>query len=418
MTQAAGAEALVEELFRREFARLVSALARLLGPSHLALAEDVVSDALAAAVQAWRLGPPENPAAWILGAARNRAIDVLRRERRFAGLAPELAAQGALAGVVDAALSPAADASNQLTLMFAICDGALGEVTHVTLILRLLCGFSAAESARAFLVDAATVERRLQRGRARLEELGALVAPATTDEVRARQPSVERALYLLFNEGYHGSDPENPLSPALCADALRLAELLLDAPGVEPASVHALAALFCFNAARLGARLDAEGVVVPLADQDRARWDRALFERGVRHLGASATGDAFTRFHLEAGIAFEHTSAPSLAATNWARIVEYFDALAALSQSPIVAMNRALACAELHGPDAGRGLLNQLAAEPKLLRYSFFWAARADLERRSGRASEALAFYQRAVELAPSRAERLSYERRLRELGH
>lgn len=410
----AGAEALVEELFRREFARLVSALARLLGPKHLALAEDVVTDALATAVHAWRLGAPDNPAGWILRTAQHRAIDVLRRERRFADLAND----AALAGVVDAALSPAADAENELTLMFAICDGALGEVTHVTLILRLLCGFSAAEIARAFLVDVATVERRLHRGRARLKELGALAPPATAEDVRARQPSVEQALYLLFNEGYHGSDPENPLSPALCADAIRLAELLLDARGVERPRVHALAALFCFNAARLATRLDMNGVAVPLAEQDRTRWDRALIERGVVHLGKSAEGDAFTRFHLEAGMAFEHTTAPSVTDTNWPRVVGYFDALMALEPSPVVAMNRALALAELEGLEVGRARLAELADEPKLGDYSFFWAARADLARRAGHVDEATAFYRRAVELAPSRAERGAYERRLRELGN
>jgi len=412
------AETLVEELFRHEFARLVSALARLLGPSHLALAEDVVSDALATAVHAWRLGAPDNPTGWILRTAQRRAIDVLRRERRFSNLAPELTSESTVTAAVEAALSPAADASNQLALMFAIGASGLGEVTHVTLILRLLCGFSATEIARAFLVDVATVERRLHRGRTRLKELGTLGPPATAEEVRERQPSVEQALYLLFNEGYHGSDPENPLSPALCADALRLVELLLDAPGVERPSLHALAALFCFNAARLATRLDEDGVLVPLAEQDRTRWDRLLFERGVAHLGASAAGETLTRFHLEAGMAFEHTSAASLAETNWPRIVEYFTVLAALSPNPVVAMNHAVARAEVEGLDLGRRLLGQLASEAKLLDYSFFWAARADLERRAGNVTQASAFYRRALELAQSRAERLSYERRLGALGH
>jgi RNA polymerase sigma-70 factor (ECF subfamily) len=416
--QQAGAEALVEELFRREFARLVSALARLLGPKHLALAEDVVTDALATAVHAWRVGAPDNPAGWILRTAQRRAIDVIRRERRFANLAPELANEAALTSAVEGAFSPASDAENELALMFAICAGALGEVTHVTLILRFLCGFSATEIARAFLGDVATVERRLHRGRARLQELGALAPPATAEEVRARQPSVEQALYLLFNEGYHGSDPENPLSPALCADAIRLAELLLDAPFVNRPSVHALAALFCFDAARLATRLDTNGIAVPLTEQDRTRWDRALIERGVVHLGKSAEGDAFTRFHLEAGMAFEHTTAPSVAETNWARIVEYFDALAALAPSPVVAMNRALARAELEGLEVGEALLEELANEPKLRNYSFFWAGRADLARRAGQVVEATAHYRRAVELARSRAERGAYERRLRELGN
>ncbi len=409
---------LVADLFRQESAHLVSALARLLGPANLALAEDVVHDALLSAMQAWRFGPPEDPKAWILQVAKNRAIDRIRRERRFDALRPALDTEWTLAGAVDLALSPEADAENQLAMMFAICDGALSAETHVTLILRLLCGLSSAEIARAFLVDVPTVDRRLHRGRARLRELGQLQDVNAVDEIRTRQPSVEQALYLLFNEGYHGSDAENPLHPAMCADALRLAELLLESNAVERRTVHALAALFCFNAARLPARLDESHVIVPLAEQDRSRYDRPLLERGVRHLGASASGDHFTRWHLEAGIAFEHTSASSVSETNWEKIAFYYDALMKLAPGPIVALNRGLALAELCGVDAGREALASLTDDPKLARYSFFWAARADLERRAGRHAEARALYERAIALAKSRAERLSYERRLRDLLH
>ncbi len=405
-------DVVVGELFRRESAHLVSALARLLGPSNVALAEDVVHDALLSAMQAWRFGLPDNPRAWILQVARRRAIDVLRRDRRLEVLTPELEE------AVDVALSPEADAENQLAMMFAICDDALSPETHVTLILRLLCGLSSSEIARAFLVDVQTIDRRLHRGRARLRELGELHAVGAVSELRARQPSVEQALYLLFNEGYHGSDPESPLHPAMCADALRLVEMLLDSDAVERGTAHALAALFCFNAARLATRLDDDGVILPLAAQDRARWDRALFERGVMHLGESATGARLSRFHLEAGIAFEHTRAPSVAETNWEQIVAYYDALIASSPGPVVALNRGLAVAELRGVSAGREVLVPLAADPKLAQYSFYWAARADLERRCGRFDEAAALYGRAIALAKSRAERVSYERRLRDAGN
>ncbi len=401
---------LVGDLFRRESGHLVAALVRILGPSKLALAEDVVHDALLGAMSAWRFGVPDDPKAWLLRVAKNRAIDILRRERRHVGddATPEDA--------VELALSSEAAAENELAMMFSICDDALSSETHVTLILRLLCGVSPSEIARAFLLDAGTVDRRLSRGRRRLEELGRLHDVRVGTEVRARQPSVERALYLLFNEGYHGSDDENPQHPAMCADGLRLAELLLNAPAVDAASVHALAALFCFHAARLSTRLADDGGFVPLAEQDRARWDRALVDRGVGHLGASAGGDGWTRWHLEAGIAFEHTRAPSVAATDWARIVGYYDALVALAPSPVVAMNRALAIAELRGLDAGRDELAALAEDAKLAEYSFFWAARADVERRSRRGEEARAFYRRASALARSRPERITYERRLAEL--
>lgn len=403
------ARELVEDLFRRESARLVSALVRLLGPSHVALAEDVVHDALVSAMQAWRFSPPDDPRAWILRAAKNRAIDLLRRDRRFETVQSELS--------LDEVLSPAAEIDNQLAMMFAICDDALAPETHVTLILRLLCGLSPPEIARAFLVDVQTIDRRLHRGRSRLQELGQLDDVAEKD-VRARQPSVERALYLLFNEGYLGSDPDHPLHPAMCAEAIRLVDLLLEANGVERATVHALGALFCFHAARLCTRVDGQGVLVPLAEQDRSLWDRALIARGIAHLGESASGDRLTRWHLEAGIAFEHTGAPSVAETNWPRIVELYDALIAIAPGPVVALNRALAVAEVSGVDAGKRALVALESDPKLASYSFYFAARADLERRSGDVDAAKKMYRRAVELAKTQAERVSYERRVQALDN
>jgi RNA polymerase sigma-70 factor (ECF subfamily) len=232
-------------------------------------------------------------------------------------------------------------------------------------------------------------------------------------EVSARERSVLRALYLLFNEGYHGSDAENPLQPALCADALRLCELLLESSATSHAPAHALSALFCFNAARLATRLDEQGVFVPLAQQDRAAWDRSLIGRGAAHLGAASTGTQLTRWHLEAGIACEHSLAPSVPDTNWARIVALYDALLELNPGPIVVLNRALALAELRGLDAGRAELLAVAGDEKLSGYPFFWAALADIERRAGRPAAARPYYERAASLARSRAERVAYERKL-----
>ncbi|HEX4354834.1 MAG TPA: sigma-70 family RNA polymerase sigma factor, partial [Polyangiales bacterium] len=234
-------DALVSDLFRREFPHLVAALVRLLGPAKLTLAEDVVQDALISAMQAWRFGAPDNPKAWILQVAKHRAIDILRRDSRLesSDASPDQHASGTLEAAVDIALSPEADGENQLAMMFAICDDALSSDTHVTLILRLLCGLSPSEIARAFLIDVSTIDRRLHRGRTRLQELGQLQQVRDRD-VQARQASVEQALYLLFNEGYHGSDADNPLQPGLCADALRLVELLLEANAIDRNTVHAL----------------------------------------------------------------------------------------------------------------------------------------------------------------------------------
>ena len=369
---------LVEDLFRKEYAHLVSALTRVLGPSNIPLAEDVVHDALVSAMHAWRFGLPQDPKAWIIRAAHNRAIDIIRREQRHRSFLPELATTTALTGTIEAALAPAAESASQLAMMFAVCDPGLNRETHVTLILRWLCGLSPKEIGQAFLVDTQTIDRRLHRGRGRLRQLGRLPDVDDLPDIGARRDSVLRSLYLLFNEGYHGSNPQDPVRPFLCEDALRLTELLLDAKATAHPDAHALAALFCFGAARLPARLDEHGVFVPLEDQDRSRWDRARIERGLMHLARSATGDHMSRWHLEAGIACEHAIAPSIQQTDWDRIVGFYQVLAQQSWSPIVALNRALAVAERDGIDAGRRELIALAGERKLSRYPFYWAARAD----------------------------------------
>jgi RNA polymerase sigma-70 factor (ECF subfamily) len=285
----------------------VAALTRILSPANLQLAEDVVQDALLSAMNAWRFGPPRDPKAWIVRAARNRAIDIIRRERRGAALMPELASITDTIDTVDAVLAPAADIANQLAMMFAVCDPALSPQTHVTLILRWLCGLSPKEIGQAFLVDTQTIDRRLHRGRMRLGELGRLVDVDRLADLEERRESVLHALYLLFSEGYHGSNPLEPVRPVLCGDAVRLAEMMLETSATVHPQVSALAALFYFDLARLSTRLDAEGVFVPLAEQDRACWDRRLTQRGLAHLAASAGGESMSRWHLEAGIACEHT---------------------------------------------------------------------------------------------------------------
>jgi RNA polymerase sigma factor (sigma-70 family) len=411
---AASSPGLVEDLFRREYAHVVSAVTRVLGPSNIPLAEDVVHDALLSAMQAWRFGLPQDPKAWIIRAAHNRAIDIIRREQRHRSLLPELATTAALTDTIEAALAPAADGANQLAMMLAVCDPGLTRETQVTLILRWLCGLSPKEIAQTFLVGTATIDRRLHRGRARLRRLGALPDVDRLSDIEARRTSVLQALYLLFNEGYHGSDPQDPVRPFLCIDALRLTELLLEVRATTHADVHALAALFCFDAGRLATRVDEHGVFVPLEDQDRSRWDRGLIERGLAQLARSATGDHMSRWHLEAGIACEHAIAPSVRETDWERIVMLYDLLVRQSPSPVVALNRALAVAERDGVAEGRRALMALAGDRKLSTYPFYWAARADLERRAEQPAAARSSYERAIAFSRNSAERVSYERRLK----
>ena len=404
---------LVEDLFRREYAHLVSALTRVLGPSNIELAEDVVHDALLRAMGAWRFGLPRDPKAWIIRTAHNRAIDIIRRERRHISLLPELASTGALTDTIEAALAPSADGANQLAMMFAVCDQGVAPETQVTLILRLLCGLSPKEIGQAFLVGTATIDRRLSRGRRRLRELSALPDVDRLPDIETRRASVLQALYLLFSEGYHGSNPKQPVRPFLCEDALRLNELLLEDRATTHPDVHALAALFSFNIARIATRVDEEGVFQPLEEQDRARWDRELIERGMAHLARSASGGMMSRWHAEAGIACEHAIAPSVRETDWDRVVMLYDLLLQRGPSPVLALNRALALAERDGVEEGRRALTDLDGEERLSTYPFYWAARADLERRASEHAAARSSYEHAIAFARSPAERVSYERRL-----
>jgi len=406
----------LDQLFRREWAHLVASLTRALGPSQISLVEDAVNEALMTAMQAWQLAsPPRDPRAWLFATAKNRAIDKIRRDRRLVALADQEAEE--LATHSD----DADDAESQLAMMLSICDERLSQETHVTLILRLLCGLSPLEIARAFLVDVAVIDRRLHRGKARLRELGRLHDVRDRTQLASRLPSVVQALYLLFNEGYQGSDAENALQPGLCAEALRLGSLLVQSSALgqaERVELDALLALFCFQAARLATRVDAEGVLLPLAEQDRARWDRELIEQGVKHLAKSAAGARMSRWHLEAGIACEHALAPSTETTDWKRIVDLYDDLARLLPTPVIKLNRALALAELRGLPAARQALEEVANERSLNDYPFYWSARADLERRAGELRSAQEHYQRAIQLARNPAERIAYERKLREIGN
>lgn len=417
-----GGAATVENLFRREAGRLSAVVLRLVGFRHLDLAEDIVHDALVQALEVWKYGGlPDNPAAWLTRAAKNRAIDVIRRERTARRFAPELADQlsteWSLAPTVAAAFEDQEIVDAELRLMFELCDGRLPEEAQVMMMLKYLCGFGVREIAQAFLSGEDAVEKRLGRARSTLQAAGGLAPLGDAARVRARVTAVCRALYLMFNEGYHGSDPQAVVREELCVEALRLAALLAGHPVTGVGEAKALLALMCLLGARLPARRDAQGDLVPLDEQDRGRWDPALGARGLAALAESAADGAVTEMHLEAAIAAHHAAAPSVEATDWPGIVTLYDRLAALRPSPVVALNRAVAVGFARGPDAGLAEIDAIERLGRLDDYLFLAAARGDLLRRAGRRSEALPHYRRARELARNDPERRFFDRRLRECG-
>jgi len=420
-TDAGPPRELDDHLFRRESGRMVAALTRIFGVHNLALAEDVVQDAFVRALEVWRMrGIPDNPAAWLMTAAKNRALDVLRRERTARTFAPEmgrlLETEWTLSPAVNEAFEVHTIRDEQLRMMFSCCHPSLAEEVQLALILNILCGFSAGEIAAAFLTGRAAVEKRISRGKKTLAASKRLFDLVDVD-FASRLGTVQRALYLLFNEGYHGSSAELAVRADLCAEAIRLVMLLREYPPADTPATNALAALMHLHAARLATRVDADGELSSLGDQDRSRWDARLIDRGLALFDRSAAGDALTSFHIEAAIAAEHVQAASIVDTNWATIVALYDRLIALGPSPVVELNRAIAIGERDGPAAGLAALNSIEDRARFDDYPFYHAAVAELQLKQGHGDDARAHFAAAIKLSRNPMERRFLERRVAACG-
>jgi RNA polymerase sigma-70 factor (ECF subfamily) len=404
-------------LFRREAGRMIAALTRLFGVHNLALAEDVVQDAFCRAVEVWKFrGMPENPSAWLMVTAKNRALDVLRRRRTAHTFAPELGrlleSEWTLAPVVEDVFAPNAIKDDLLRMMFSCCHPRLAEEARVALILHILCGFSVGEVASAFMSGHAAIEKRISRGKKVLAASKRLFDVTIPADFSARLPAVHRALYLLFSEGYHGASTHAAVRAELCHEAMRLAAALLEHPlGAKPAT-YALCALMCLTAARLPARLDAAGNLNSLTDQDRSLWDRKLVLEGLRFLELSATGSELTGYHIEAAIASIHSTAPDVTATDWKTIVSLYDTLMVIHPSPIVALNRAIAVAQHEGSARGLDEIEAIAHRDRLAAYPFYPAALGELELRRGSLATAREHFRAALALARNPMERRFLEQR------
>jgi RNA polymerase sigma-70 factor (ECF subfamily) len=402
---AAGA---VDRAFREHFGRAVAALIRAVGDWDLA--EDSVQEAFVRAAERWpRDGVPDDPAAWIVAVARNRAIDRLRHERAL----PARAARRATTtptGEATVEPAPTSVPDERLRLIFACCHPALAREAQVALTLRLLGGLSIAEVARAFLVPVPTMAQRLTRAKAKIRAAHIPFRVPPDDALPARLDAALDVVYLIFNEGYAATSGDAHVRRSLCAEAIRLAAIVAELMPDEPEALGLLALLLAHDARR-DARVDASGALVLLADQDRGRWDRAAIARATELAARALRLGPAGRYVLQAGIAVEHVNAPTADATRWDRIAALYERLAALSPDPVVELNRAVAVA-LAGDVAG-GLARIDALAPALDRYHYFHAARADLLRRLDAEEAAAGAYARALALAGNRAERAFLQRRL-----
>ena len=399
----------IEAVWRIESAKIIAGVARIV--RDVGLAEEFAQDALVGALERWpAAGIPDNPGAWLMAVAKNRALDRLRHaslaERKHAELARELEAgrESATADPAAALDDPIGD--DLLRLVFIACHPVLSKEARVALTLRLLGGLTTDEIARAFLVAEPTIAQRIVRAKRTLAEAHVPFEVPRADELAARLASVLEVIYLVFNEGYSATAGDDWVRPALCDDALRLGRILAElVPGES--EVHGLVALMEIQASRLRARLGPSGEPILLREQNRARWDYVLVQRGFAALErAAGLGGTFGPYALQAAIAACHARAPTAAETDWTRIVALYDALAQLAPSPVVDLNRAVAVAMAFGPEAGLPLVDELAAESSLAAYYLLSSVRGDLLFRLGRFDEARGEFERAVTLTRNSRER------------
>jgi RNA polymerase sigma-70 factor (ECF subfamily) len=404
----------VEHFFRHEYGRLVAALSRRVGVQNLEAVEDAVQSALMTALESWMVvGLPDNPSAWVFRVAHNNLIGDLRKQTRRRRILEQNAAVNignpedgpriSLSGEVD---------DDLLRMLFVCCDDAIPLESQLVLALKTLCGFDVREIAIRLFTSEANVYKRLARARSRLRE-----HPPRTDELpegcASRLSAVHKILYLLFTEGYLSSNAETAIRRELCSEAIRLATILAEHPVGRAPETFALLALMHLHAARTTARQNESGGLLLLEEQDRDLWDRREIEAGLSWLGKSAQGDVFSRYHAEAGIAAEHSLAPTFGETRWDRVVECYSLLERIAPSAIHRLNRAVAVAEWQGPAAGLALLEGFEP-PTWLAGSYQWSAvLSDLHRRCGSDDAARRHRDVALELAPTPAVRELLQRRL-----
>jgi len=398
---------LVDHLFRHESGKMVAVLTRVFGFSNIEQAEDIVQDTLIRALETWRFGKmPQNPQAWLYRTAKNKAIDLIRREqvkhKIVNDIAPLLKSEYTLAPKMTEMFTENEVRDSELRMMFACCHPSISYEAQLTLILKTLCGLSVKEIGSAFLTNEETIQKRLYRTKEKIKTEHITLDYPGADAMQARTDTVLKALYLLFNEGYNSSHPEKLIREDLCEEAIRLTILLTENPKTNYPHTNALLALMCYHTSRFESRLDDKGFIVLLKDQDRTKWNRFLIKKGNDYLNQSATGDTIHDYHIEAAIASEHANAELYEATNWQMILQLYNTLLSRGNNPIVQINRCLVLAEVEGYEKA---INELLQIKGFDENCYYNTSLGEMYMKNANKERAKHYFQKALMLTSSSAE-------------
>jgi RNA polymerase sigma factor (sigma-70 family) len=398
----------IDHLFRHESGKMVAVLSRLLGLQNLETANDIVQDTLLQAMNSWGYnGVPDNPPAWLYRVAKNKAIDFLRRQKKFKEIAPQYAylveSEYSLAPTVNNLFLENEIQDSQLRMMFACCHPSIPEESQVALTLKTLCGLNVTEIAKAFLTNEETISKRIYRAKEKIKAEKIELDVPQSDELPGRVDAVLKSLYLLFNEGYNSSHPEKLIREDLCEEAMRLCILLTQHPQTSYPRSKALLALLCFQSSRLNARLDDKGGIILLKYQDRSKWNQLLIRKGFDYMDAAAEPFEFSSYHLEAAIASLHAAASSFEKTDWKSIYHLYETLYELQPSPVVAMNKAIASAYALTKEIA---LDQLLKIKGLENYYLYHTSIGEIYYELHNREEAKKFYEAALPLTTSLREK------------
>ena len=413
MEQELNIDQTINHLFRQESGKMVSVLVNIFGAKNYELAEDVVQDALVRALETWKFrGMPDNPKAWLYRTAKNKAIDIIRKNKHnnlidFSEPDKQLLTSGySVSTTMDSYWQESHIRDDFLGMMYACCHPEISQENQVTFILKSLCGFSTKEVAKSFLTSEETISKRLYRTKEYFRKNNIRPKIPSEENIDSRTAAVLRSIYLLFNEGYNATHSEELIRKDLLSQALYLCKNLVDNKKIKSSEANALMALMCFHTARSEGRLTGDGAIVQLSKQDRSTWNAEIIQAGKKYLFQSGLDNTYSTYHLEAAIAMQHCEAKKYEDTNWKVILDCYDSLLQISKDPVVAVNRCLVVLELNGPEAAMKEISKLKSNKTLANYYLYYAVLGAIQARLQQREAAIKNYKLAITHTQSQQER------------